>query len=316
MSTRKIVGFNDEIEFEVVNDKIRIIDNGPLYKNKLKNGLFLDTLCEMDIQYEDVICDQLVEEIKCVKFNYEIDEISDEISEQIVNKRQRQNGKRQYKREQNKKKINEKEKKRRDKRKILKTGNDYKMNQYCDDVVRKVVIPTNHFGKNEVDKYAPLCTDCFVFAMLTKRYYMLYKCSYQRICCPHKKCWMCSDSYTIALNGNKFCNLGCYDNWRNFAMIRYTRRSCHCGEEYGYDYGKKYKCGTTYYGFDFNTHINYRHYLEQNGNIIIEIKDHDVNFEPILNVDRDDYDYDYDDDYEDDYEDDYYSDYLNDYYSD
>ena len=37
MLTRKIVGFNDEIEFLVVNDQIQVIDNGSLYKNKLRN---------------------------------------------------------------------------------------------------------------------------------------------------------------------------------------------------------------------------------------------------------------------------------------
>lgn len=279
MATRKIVGFNDDIEFEVVNDQIRIIDNGPLYKNKLKNGLFLDTLCSMDVQYEDVICEELVENVeekKCVKLNYDT-ELLDERRIQHTNKRQKndrqKNDRRQNKRQ---KKINEKEKKRRNKRKMLKVGNQY----YDDDIIiNKITIPTNHFGKTEADKYAPLCNNCFVFAMLSKRYYMLYKCSYVDSCCPHIKCWMCKDECKYVCKGENFCTIECYDNKRQSKYTKKYGRSCTCGEEYGYDYGKKYKCGQ-YFMFNFIKNINYDYYLGQNENIIIE----NVNFEDLKPV--------------------------------
>ena len=49
MTSRKIEGFNDEIEFRVINDEIVVIDNGTSYKNKLRNGLPLNTLCLMEL---------------------------------------------------------------------------------------------------------------------------------------------------------------------------------------------------------------------------------------------------------------------------
>jgi hypothetical protein len=286
MSTRKIVGFNDDIEFEVINDQIRVIDNGLLYKNKLKNGLFLDTLCAMDVQYEDVICEELVENVKeskCVKLNYDTTELLDERKTQYTNKMQKNDRQKNTKRQQNKKKINEKEKKRRNKRKMLKVGNDYKIKQYCDNdnpVFSKIVIPTNHFGKTEIDKYAPLCTDCFVFAMLSKRYYMLYKCSYTDRYCQHIKCWMCKDGSNGVCGGYCFCGMKCYDIMRQSTKLRKYGKSCSCGEEYGYDYGKKYKC-CNYFRFDFNRTIKYNHYSGRNGNMIIEIQCENINFEPI-----------------------------------
>ena len=317
MSIRKIVGFNDEMVFEVIDDQIRVIDNGNSYKNKLRNGLLLDTLCSMDVQYEDIIFEQSVENIKenkCIKINYNA-EIPNERRTQVINEinnKRRQNKKRKNERQQNKKKINEKEKKRRDKRKMLKIGNDYKMRQYDDNnnnVFRKVSIPTNHFGKKEVDKYAPLCNDCFVFAMLSKRYYILYKCSYDRSCCEHLKCWMCTDGGLVAFNGNKFCCVECHDIWRSNIKCRYLspkklKRTCNCGEKYGYDYGKKYKCGT-YFGFDFNTHINYNNYLDHNGNIIVEINDENIDFEPSFN-EKYYFSWDNDKDYDTDNDDEYY----------
>ena len=301
MSIRKIVGFNDEIVFEVVNDQIRVIDNGNSYKNKLRNGLLLDTLCSMNVQYEDIICEQLVENIKenkCVKINYNT-EIPNERRNQVINEiknKRRQNKKQKNERQQNKNKINEKEKKRRDKRKMLKVGNDYKINQYNDDdnkVFSKVSIPTNHFGKKEIDKYAPLCTDCFVFAMLSKRYYMLYKCSYNRSYHDYLKCWMCPNGGLSEYNENKFCCIECHDDYRSTIKYGYSsykkyrylthqklKRSCNCGEEYGDDYGKKYKCGN-HYPFNFNTHINHNNYLDHNGNIIVELNDENIDFEPL-----------------------------------
>lgn len=305
MSNRKIIGFNDEIEFELIDNQIRVIDNGPLYKNKLKNGLFLDTLCAMDIQCKDVICEQLIEnvkEIECIKINYDTIETDDTIE---TNYEKIQSNRRQMNKNKKNKMINKREKKRREKRKMLKVGNDYKMNLYNDydkKVFSKVSIPTNHFGKKEIDKYAPLCTDCFVFAMLSKRYYMLYKCSYNKIYCEHFKCWICKDEESFICNEIKYCCVECYNNISKSKYIKKYSRSCNCCEEYGYDYGKKYKCGT-YFGFDFNTHINYDHHLDQNGNMIIEIKDANINFEPNyeLTNDYDDlsdstesYNYDYD----------------------
>lgn len=288
MSTRKIVGFNDECEFEVINNNIiRVIDNGPSYKNKLKNGLLLDTLCSNYVKYEDVIYEKSIENItenKCVvKINYDIAEMSDEMSSVVVNKMKN-------KRHQHKNKINNKEKKRRDKRKMLKVGNDYKINQYQNNdetIFNKVIISRNHFGKKEEDKYAELCSNCFIFTMLSKRYYMLYKCSYETICCKHMTCWMCKDKSKYVSTKNSLCSVECYDNSRHLKYVDKcnlrSSRSCNCGEEYGFDYGKKYKCGT-YFGFDFNTNINYDHHLDQNGNIIVEIKDENVNLEPILDM--------------------------------
>ena len=67
--------------------------------------------------------------------------------------------------------------------------------------------------------------------------------------------------------------------------------SCNCNEEYGYDYGKKYKC-RQYFEFSRDTHINYEYHLDQNGNIIIEMYDNDINFEFMYHrdiyLDRDD----------------------------
>ena len=279
MTTRKIIGFNDEMEFLVVNDQIQVIDNGPLYKNKLRNGLLIDTLCEMEVRFEQDIYENEVEKVKekrCNKINYDTEEIDDELIKYNMRRRNKNN---------KNKIINEREKRRRDKRKMLKVGNDCKMNQYNEDIKKvfnKVLIPTNHFGKKEIDKYAPLCSDCFIFAMLSKRYYILYKCSYNKTYCKHFKCWMCNDEG----NRNKFCCIECHDNWRSITKYEYLlsqglRRRCNCGEEYGYDYGKKYKCGT-YFGFDFNTNINYDHHLDHNGNTIIEINDESINFEPLL----------------------------------
>lgn len=324
MSTRKIVGFNDEIEFLVVNDQIQVIDNGSLYKNKLRNGLLLDTLCSMDVQYEDVIYENevdKVEEKRCIKINYDTEEINDEII--------KSNGRQRNKNKKNKM-TNEREKRRRNKSKMRKNGNDYKMNNYYDEnhkVVKKAIIPTNHFGKKEIDKYAPLCNDCFTYTMITKRYYMLYKCSYDTKCCHHLNCWLCKYNDGGVYNAVEFCCVGCYDNYssiekcyhmkRNDGYVklkcslhcRECSRSCHCGEEYGDDYGKKYKCGQSF-EFNFDTHINYENYLDKNGNIIVEIKD-DINVEPInrekiyLNNNNKYYDYYSDYDYYDYYSDDY-----------
>lgn len=279
MTTRKIIGFNDEMEFLVVNDQIQVIDDGPLYKNKLRNGLLLDTLCEMELIFEQDIYDnevEKVEEKRCNKINYDTEEMDDEI---IKSNRRRRN-------KNNKNKIiNEREKRRRDKRKISKVGYDYKMNQYNENI-KKILISTNNFGKKEEDKYAPLCSDCFIFAMLSKKYYILYKCSYDKTYCKHLKCWMCNAGGMLSFNGNQFCGIEYYDNWSSITKHEYLlrqglRRRCNCGEEYGYDYGKKYKCGT-YFGFDFNTHINYDHHLDHNGNTIIEINEENINFEPLL----------------------------------
>jgi hypothetical protein len=44
MEPRKITGYNDEIEFIVINHVIYIVDNGISYKSKLKNGLSLNYL--------------------------------------------------------------------------------------------------------------------------------------------------------------------------------------------------------------------------------------------------------------------------------
>lgn len=314
MSTRKIVGFNDEIEFEVFNEQvIRVIDSGSLYKNKLRNGLLLDTLCAMNVQYNDAICENEVEnslekvkENKCFKLKYDVIERLNKYQEnKIPNKRKnnKKNEKKNERKNERKNKINTKEKNRRNKRKMLKIGNDYKMKQYQDDgiyrpkVVNTMTIPTSHFGKTEIDKYAPLCNDCFVYAMLTKKYYLLYKCSYEIECCQHINCWMCTHKYSYTHNGNKFYCVDCHNNCNlhekkhvkinDTCIIEFNchspfckecYRRCNCNEEYGYDYGKKYKC-RQYFEFSTDTHINHEYHLDQNGNIIIEMYDDDINFQ-------------------------------------
>ena len=326
MSTRKIVGFNDEIEFEVFNEQvIRVIDNGSLYKNKLRNGLLLDTLCAMDVQYNDDICknevENTLEKVKkntCFKIKYDIIERPNKYKEnEIPNKRKnnKKNEKKNERKNERKNKINTKEKNRRNKRKMLKIGNDYKMKQYQDDgvyrpkVVNTKTIPTGHFGKTEIDKYAPLCNDCFVYAMLTKSYHMLYKCTYDIDCCQHLNCCMCTCKKSYVYNGNKFYCIDCYNNCSLLEKKYYVKidntcamkikcysfeeldGSCNCNEEYGYDYGKKYKC-RQYFEFSRDTHINHEYHLDQNGNIIIEMYDNDINFEFMYHrdiyLDRDD----------------------------
>lgn len=314
MSTRKIVGFNDKIEFEVFNEQvIRVIDSGSSYKNKLRNGLLLDTLCAMNIQYNDDICKNEVEnplenikENICFKIKYDVIERPNKYQENEIPNKRKNNKKNEMKNErknERKNKINTKEKNRRNKRKMLKIGNDYKMKQYQDDgvyrpkVINTMTIPTSHFGKTEIDKYAPLCNDCFVYGMLTKSYHMLYKCTYNINCCQHINCWMCTCKKSYVYYGNKFYCIDCYNNCSSHEKKYYVKiddtcviklkcyssreecdGSCNCNEEYGYDYGKKYKC-RQYFEFSRDTHINHEYHLDQNGNIIIEMYDNDINFE-------------------------------------
>ena len=295
METRRIVGFNDEIEFEVLdNSTIKVIDNGTSYKNVLRNGLLLDTLCEME--FSDIIWQQEQEEQQEQKeqqeeqkkqnrtnINYDIEEnISDndnsEKRKQVNKIKERKNTNKNWKNI-NKNQKNTKEQRRRNKYNLLKNGNDYKIrNRYYEDhkTFCNKKISTTHFGKNETNKYAPLCNDCYVFAMLTKTYCTLYKCSYNTQFCPKIKCWKCADN--IIYDHFEHCNEHCaerfdicdytisfYDMFK-YAYIgnnivtftckcddcgkKYLER-CNCGEEYGYDYGKKYKCGRvmkTYFG--------------------------------------------------------------------
>lgn len=312
MSTRRINGFCDEMEFEVLDNSIvRIIDNGSSYKNKLRNGLLLDTLCFMGICYqceENISYEKPLEKKFRKEMNYEYEETFNENikGQNVIQGKNKRHGK--NKRQEKNKKINKKEQNRRNKRKLLKIGNDYKMNQRQENEMKIydiVKIPTNHFGRSEVDKYAPMCTDCFIHVMLTKKYYALYEHSYPTKFCNHIKCWSCIYKRVHTYDIIGCCCEECYDSSYRFKeenycpvdysdgkyiFIKYPTyenlfKKC-CDEEYGYDYGKKYKCGERY-EFDCDTKINYNHYLDYNGNIVVELFDENVKYNPIHLKDMD-----------------------------
>lgn len=295
MSTRRINGFCDESEFEVSNDIIRIIDNGPLYKNKLRNGLLLDTLCFMEFCRpceEDIVYEKPLEK-KLMKMNC-IDEDEDNSKQDIKifkekNVRQGKN----MRQGKNEKRINKKEQKRRNKRKLLKVGNDYKMRQYQDDEMKIhdiVKIPTKHFEKTNTDEYAPICTDCFIHTMLSKKYHTLYKDSYPTKFCNHIKCWLCIYKDINTYNIKECCCNKCYQNIQfekyyylpvyNIGYVKYLKY----WELFNNNYCKKYKSREKY-EFDFNTKINYKYYLDHNGNIKVEVFDEKINYVPISSED-------------------------------
>lgn len=325
METRQITGFNDVCEFNVLNGKIIISDNGPLYKNKLKNGMSLDELCYMEQTFIDepdeiIIPLDKTDEIiipldepdveyfhDCNTVVFGLDDNNNE--EKIRNKNRNEKTNENEINSNYRNKKNSKEKNRRNKRKMLKIGNDYKVKQYHDDgiyfpkVINTIVISKNKFKCQEVDNYAPVCDKCYIYAMITKKYFMLYKYSYTAKFCKHVKCWSCAYQYAYIYDR---CHYSCnecfnliwgetvYSKWpsmiygENMAlycvsypcdspeMLHIFQNEYAYGNEctYGHDYGKKYKCGQfSDLNFSYYTHSANNFYSDQNGNKIIQIYD-------------------------------------------
>lgn len=309
METRKIAGFNDECEFNVVDEKIIISDNGPLYKNKLRNGLSLDTLCWMEFTATELSNDVESDIINLpIIIKSSTDFALDENTELLE-----KNIKKTITKKVKTKKIkNGRDEKKRNKQKMLKNGHDYKMQQYQDDgidfpkVVKTIVIPKNRFKHQEIEKYAPICDKCYTYAMISKKYFMLYKCSYLTKFCNHVKCWCCMYQWSFIYGADYNCCHNCMINKKFDVGIEFVqsnrdgyyrmyftsvlrkyndyRLGCNCRNEYGDDYGKKYKCGqVSNLEFSYYTYTDNNTHLDQNGNTIIQLHDENI-FEKIMSV--------------------------------